>query len=136
MDRIQPVPPENIMTKMAPAVMIMGAMVTFAALTLAFVASGLVSTALAGDTADAETLQEFGAYVMPLALTGVMLVLMAITIFLHGIFKGIRLMGTNATTAIQVLIREPGDGAPGPAAGTTTGRTKGAKTTARPTGTT
>lgn len=89
------------MTKMAPFVMIMGAMLTLTALILGFVAASYVEDAIAGDTGDQETLAQFGTYVMPLALTGVAFILMAVTIFLRGIFKGIRLMGTNATAAIR-----------------------------------
>ncbi len=94
-------PKESLMVKMAPFVMLMGIMISLTGLILSFVASGYVSDALAGDSGDAESLQELGAYVMPLTLTGVAFILMAITIFLRGIFKGIRAMGLNVTDALN-----------------------------------
>jgi len=94
-------PAESWMVKMAPIVMLMGIMISLTGLILAFVASGFVSDALGGDQDDLETLQEFGTYVMPLTLTGVAFILMAITIFLRGIFKGIRAMGLNITDALN-----------------------------------
>ena len=94
-------PSENWMVKMAPIVALMGMMIVLTGLILAFVASSFVSDALAGNTDDAETLSQFQAYVMPLTLSGVGFLLMAIAIFLRGIFKGIRAMGLNVTDALN-----------------------------------
>lgn len=88
-------PPENWMAKMAPFVMLMGIMMALAG----FLFGVIASTGI--DDKNPLDGQAMTAWVMPLTLTGIAFVLMAITIFLRGIFKGIRAMGTNVTHALN-----------------------------------
>lgn len=95
-------PPENWMIKMAPLVMVMGAALTLTALVFGFVAGALADDVNVAkpDNDEVNFRNAVLSWIMPLALTGVAFVLVAITIFLRGIFKGIRFMGGNVTEAI------------------------------------
>ncbi len=95
-------PAENWMVKMAPLAMLMGAVVTLTALVFGFIAGALADDVNAAEPSRGEVnfRNAVLSWIMPLALTGVTFVLMAITIFLRGIFKGIRFMGGNVTEAI------------------------------------
>lgn len=94
-------PPENWMVRMAPLVMLMGVMLALAGLVTALVLGANTDYAVRHPGGETDrTVQAVGAWVMPLTLNGVAFVLVAITIFLRGIFKGIRFMGGNVTEAV------------------------------------